>query len=310
MSKERTILVTGATGAQGGSVAKALLQQGLFAVRILTRNPGSQKAVELKRMGAEVFVGDMFDETSLEAAMKNCYGVFGVTSYWEHFKKEFSQGMNLVEAVAASNVEHFVFHTMPDYKALSGGVLDVPHCDIKALLKSYSQELRLPATYLQVAFYYENFLNLFPLKQDQFGTFQFGFPQGHSKLAMVSVEDIGPIVANVFAQPENYIGRTLTAVGADETCDTYAASMTKVLRIPVQYNHIPRDLYRNLGFTGAAELANFFDVQRVYISNRQKEMRESYELNPKMQTFESWLAKNKERFLAHFHYQLVEEVIY
>lgn len=310
MTKKKTILVTGATGAQGGSVARALLQQGNFAVRIFTRNPSSQKAEELKQLGAEIFAGDMFDEARLEAAMEGCYGVFGVTSYWEHYKKEFSLGMNLVEAVAVSGIEHFVLHTMPDYKALSGGVLEVPHCDIKALLKSYSQELRLPATYLQVAFYYENFLNLFPLKQDQFGAFQFGFPQGHAKLAMVSVEDIGPIVARVFAEPEKYMGRTLTAVGADETCHSYAAAMTKVLGIPVQYNHIPRDLYKNLGFPGAAELANFFDVQRVYISNRQKEMEESYKMNPRMQTFEGWLAKNKERFLAHFHYQLVEEIVY
>jgi hypothetical protein len=106
------------------------------------------------------------------------------------------------------------------------------------------------------------------------------------------------------------MGRTLTAVGADETCDTYAAIMTKVLGVPVQYNHVPRELYRTLGFPGAEELANFFDVQRIYVSNRQKEMEESYRLNPRTQSFESWLGKNKERFLAHFHYQLVEEVVY
>lgn len=310
MLRKRTILVTGATGAQGGSVARALLQQGEFAVRILTRNPSSQKALELKRLGAEVIVGDMADEDRLQAAMDGCYGVFGITSYWEHFKREFRLGMNLVEAVAVSGIEHFVLHTMPDYKALSGGMLEVPHCDIKAVLKSYSQELRLPATYLQVSFYYENFLNLFPLKQDQFGTFQFGFPQGHTKLATVSVEDVGGIAARAFAEPSTYIGRTLTAVGADETCDTYAAIMTKVLGVPVHYNHVPRELYRTLGFVGAEELANFFDVQRIYISNRRREMEESYRMNPRMQPFESWLLKNKERFLAHFHYQQVKEVVY
>lgn len=310
MSRKRTILVTGATGSQGGSVAKALLQAGDFAVRILTRKPKSQKALELQKLGAEIVAGDMEDEARLEAAMDGCYGVFGVTNYWEHFKKEFCLGMNLVEAVAVSGIQHFVLHTMPDYKALSGGELEVPHCDIKAVLKSYSQELRLRATYLQVSFYYENFLNFFPLRQDQFGTFQFGFPQGRARLAMISAEDVGPIVAKAFAEPETYIGRTLTAVGEDETCNTYAATMTRVLGMPVQYNHIPWELYKSLDIAGAAELANFFEVQRLYIPSRQKEREECRQLNPSMQSFESWLMKNKERFLAHFHYQLVEEVVY
>ena len=309
MTKKKTILVTGATGAQGGSVAKALLQKGEFAVRILTRNAASEKALALQAMGAEIAEGDMADVGSLEKAMKDCYGVFGVTNFWEHYNREYELGINLVEAVAASGISHFVLHTLPDYSALSGGELAVPHCDIKAALKAHSQQLRLPATYLQLAFYYENFLSYFPPMPDQFGTFQFGFPQGHTKLAMVSVEDTGPIVARIFAEPETYIGRTLTAVGADDTCDAYAAAMTRILELPVQYNYIPRELYRTFDFPGAEELANMFEVQRLYIPGRQQEMDECYRIHPAMQSFESWLEKHKEQLVEHLQQHIEVELI-
>jgi uncharacterized protein YbjT (DUF2867 family) len=310
MAKKKTILVTGATGAQGGSVAKALLQQGEFAVRVLTRNAASEKALALQAMGAEIAIGDMANEKSLKNAMEGCYGVFGVTNYWEHFNREYELGVNLVEAVAVSGISHFVLHSLPDYKALSGGEFEVPHYDIKAAVKAYSQDLRLPATYMQLGFYYENFYNFFPPLPDQFGTFQFGFPQGHTKLAMVSVEDVGPIVAKVFSEPETYIGRTLTAVGTDDTCDAYAAAMTRILELPVQYNYVPRELYKSFGFPGAEELANMFEVQRLYIPNRQKDLEESYRINPAMQSFESWLEKNKEQLVAHLQKHLEPELIY
>lgn len=310
MTGKKIILVTGATGAQGGSVARALLQKGDFAVRIFTRNAATEKALALRRLGAEIAVGDMNDVASLEAAMNDCYGVYGVTNYWEHGKNEYRLGMNLVEAVAVSGIQHFVLHTQPNYNALSGGEFDVPHFDIKAALKAYSQELRLPATYLQVSFYYENFLRFFPLRQDQYGTFQFGFPQGNTPLAMVSVEDVGPLAASLFEQPTSYIGRTVTAVGDDDRCDAYAAAMTRVLEFPFHYNYIPRELYRCFGIPFADELANMFEVQRLYIPSRQKEMEESYRINPAMQSFEGWLACHKSQFVAALQDRIIEEGVY
>ena len=303
MSTKKMILVTGATGAQGGSVAKALLHGGQYAVRILTRHASSEKAKAFAAAGAEVAVGDLNDKASLKAAVDGCYGVFGLTNFWEHFEKEYDLGVNLIDAVANANVQHFVLHTLADYSQLSNGKYPVPHCDMKAALKRYTKQKALPATFLEVAFYYENFLTFFPLQQDQFGTYQFGFPQGHTKLAMVSVEDVGGIVARIFTEPEAFIGRTVGAVGADRTCDEYADAMTRIFGVPVQYNYIPRDLYASFVFPGAVELANMFEVQRLYIANRQNEMDESYRLNPDLQTFESWLSKNKSRFLARLNPQ-------
>lgn len=306
---QQTILVTGATGAQGGSVARALLKENKFRVRILTRNPQSQKAKVLERAGAEIFEGDLEDEASLLRAIEGCYGVFGITNFWEHYAKEYQQGINLIDAVKEVGVQHFVLHTLPDYYRLSKGRYSVPHCDIKASFEEYARGLGLPVTFIHVAFYYENFLTFFPLQKAEDGSFHFGFPQGDTKLAAVSVEDVGGIVTSVFNRPADYIGRTVGAVGADETCGEYAAIMSRVLQKNVQYNHIPRDVYAAYGFPGAEELANMFEVQRLFIPERFSDMLESYMLNPQMQNFETWVAKNKYRFINLFNSQFQAMVI-
>jgi len=213
MKQKPTILVTGATGAQGGSVARALLAKDKFTVRILTRNASSEKAIALKNAGAEIAEGDLDDLSSLLHAMKDCYGVFGVTNFWEHFAKEYSLGENLINAVRDSGIKHFVFHALPDYYKLSGSQYSVPHYDMKAQLQLYTQWLDIPATFVHVAFYYENFLGLFPLQKDEDGGFFFGFPQGDTPLAMASVEDTGGIVSAIFNNRRKYLGRTVGVVG-------------------------------------------------------------------------------------------------
>ncbi|HEY2347667.1 MAG TPA: NmrA/HSCARG family protein [Puia sp.] len=296
--KKKMILVTGATGAQGGSVTRALLEDNHFSVRILTRNSSSPKALELKNAGAEVVQGDLDDTASLLRAMRGCYGVFGVTNFWEHFGKEFQQGKNLVDAVKLSGIEHFVFHTLRDYNKLGEGKYPVPHCDIKAELQRYCVSLEIPASFVHVAFYYENFFSFFPPQKAADGSFFFGFPQGDTKLAMASVEDIGGIVKSIFNHPAEYIGRTVGVVGSDNTCAEYANAMSRVLNQNIQYKYIPRAVYAELGFPGAEELANMFEVQRLHIPDRQIDLIESYGLNTDMQSFENWLRKKKDVFEA------------
>ncbi|HXO75185.1 MAG TPA: NmrA/HSCARG family protein [Puia sp.] len=291
------ILVTGATGAQGGSVARSLLQTNRYTVRCLTRNTGSDKARALGKAGAQLAEGDLSDMESLLRAMQGCSGVFGVTNFWEHFEKEFQQGKNLVDAVNESGIRHFVYSSLPSYVELSTGQFPVPHCDIKAALENYSRSLSLPATFVHIAFYYENFFTFFPPQRKEDGIYYFGFPQGDTRLSMASVDDIGPIVKQIFACPEIYLGRTVGVVGEDRTCKEYAAIMSRVLGITIRYNHIQRDIFSGFDFPGAEELANMFEVQRLHIPRRSQALMESYCMNPAMQSFESWLEKNKTPFL-------------
>jgi len=293
---KKIILVIGATGAQGGSVARHLLARGEFALRALTRNTESESAQKLRELGAEVVTGTLDDRASLRAALKDVYGVFGVTNYWEHFEKELEQGRNLINAVAGASVEHFVFSSLPSVKKPSNGELSSPHFDQKHELEEYAKSLGIPATFVHVAFYYDNFLGFLPPQKGEDGAYHFGFPQGETPLAGVAAEDIGGVVAAIFARPAEYIGKTVGIVGEDLRGAEYAEVMSRVTGKNVQYNFIPREVFAAFGFPGAEDLADMFDFNRRFIPSRAADVEQSRVLYPGMQTFEQWATSKRDAF--------------
>lgn len=296
----KRILVTGATGAQGGSVARHLLQQGNFKVRCLTRNPESVAALALKSKGAEIVKADLSDKETLIAAMRGCYGVFGVTNFWEHFGGELQHGLNLVDAVALAHIEHFVFSTLPSAEQLSNGTLSVPHFETKAAMENYSRSKDTPTTYVHAAFYFENFLSYFPPTKGKDGTYGFGFPQGNTPLAALSIADLGGIVNTIFNDPSAYIGKLIGAVSDDLDPAKYAEIMTKVLGKTIQYKDIPREIFASFGFPGAEDLATQFTCNRLHILERKADQKSSHKMYPEIKGFEQWLTENKEKFAPFF----------
>lgn len=286
---KKTILVTGATGQQGGSVARHLIADGTFAVRALTRNIHSEKARELAKLGCEVVAGDLDNKDSIMAALKCCYGVFGVTNFWEHFNKEREHGVNLIDAVAASEVEHFVFSTLYSAVKISNGKYAAPHLDIKAELEAYCRERVPHSTYVQPAFYYENFKTFFPPQLAADGTYHFGFPQLDTKLAGVSIEDAGGVITAIFLNPADFMGHTVGIVGDDLTGTEYAAKMSAVTGKNVVYSHIPKEQFEQFPFPGADDLANMFAFNAEFIPNRKADLLHSKALYPKMRSFDEWL---------------------
>ena len=298
MSEKKTILVTGATGAQGGSVVKFLLQEGSYNVRGLTRHLSSDKAQALQKSGVKMVEGDLGDINSLRAAIHGSDGVFGVTNFWEHFDKEYAQGKNLIDAVAAEKVRHFVFSSLPHAKEISGGKLPAPHLDNKAELEEYTRTLGIPSTFVHVASYYENFLSFFPPQHGDNGSYSFGFPQGDTPLASVAVEDIGGVIAQIFNHPDKFVGKVIGIVGDDLKPADYAQQMSKRLGKKIVYNYIPRDVFASFGFPGADDLANMFEFNRLYIHNRTADLENSRKLYPDIRTFDQWLADNKDKLDA------------
>jgi uncharacterized protein YbjT (DUF2867 family) len=297
-TERRTILVTGATGAQGGSVVRHLLKRDRYAVRALTRTPGSERARALAKQGVEVVAGDLDDADSLRAGLDGCYGAFGVTNFWEHFDREAQQGRNLVDAVADAGIRHFVFSTLPNVKALTGGEIEVPHFDIKGEMEDYARERGVPATFAQLAFYYENFyVFLKPQRQDD-GSYVIGFPQGDTPLAGVAAEDAGGVIAVMFDRPDEFMGRTQYIVGDDIPAAEYAAIMSRVLERRVAYQHIPRDVFAGFGFPGAEDVANMFEFYRTRVPNRRADLERSRELYPAIQDFETWLKRHRDDMIA------------
>jgi uncharacterized protein YbjT (DUF2867 family) len=292
----KKILIIGATGAQGGSVARHMLQ-GEFQVKCITRNPQSEAAKQLAVLGAEIVAGDLSDKASLLNAMADCQLVFGVTNFWEHFDQELHHGKNLIDAVAESKIEHFVLSTLPSSEKLSGGTLSVPHFKTKAAMELYCKTKKgLNYTFVHPAFYFENFLSFFPPQPSGGGAFSFGFPQGNTPLAGIAIEDLGGIVKAVFEQPETYIGKTVGAVSEDIPCDSYALQMSEALGVKVMYNDIPRDVFASFGFPGADDLATMFTLNKLHITNRQSEKEESHRLFPGLKSFSQWMEENKSKF--------------
>ena len=298
MNNRKKILVVGATGAQGGSVARNLLSRGNFDVRALTRNADSPAAQALRDLGAEVVQGNLDDPASLSAALEGVYGVFGVTNFWEHFEKEGEQGRNLVAAVAAANIQHFIFSTLPPIEKATNGELRSPHFDLKAEHEEYARKLEIPATFVHVPFYYENFLYFFPPRPAGDDTFQFGFPLGDTPMSAMSVEDVGKIVAPLFEHPAKYIGQVLKLAGDELTGTQYADAMSRRTGEEIRYTHIPRETYAALGFPGAEDLADMFEFYRLYMPSRRREIEICRTIAPDLQNFATWVARNEGKLRA------------
>ncbi|MGB5675454.1 MAG: NmrA family NAD(P)-binding protein, partial [Gemmatimonadota bacterium] len=167
MADKKIIAVLGATGAQGGGLVRAIMEDtaGGFTARALTRNPDSEKARELAALGAEVVAVDVDDAQSLKAAFEGAYGAFCVTFFWEHFspEKELEQVRSMVEAARSNGLKHVIWSTLEDTRnwvPLSDdrmptlqGKYKVPHFDAKGEANAFFTEAGVPTTFLQTSFY-------------------------------------------------------------------------------------------------------------------------------------------------------------
>jgi uncharacterized protein YbjT (DUF2867 family) len=280
-------LCVGATGLQGGSVARSLLRAGR-PVRALTRDAASPAAARLRALGATVVEGDLSDLARLTTLMTGCRSVFGVTNYWEHLGDEIVHGKNLVDAAVQARVRHLVLSTLPSPELLSGGSIAVPHMASKAAIEGYARSSRLTLTFVHVAFYFENFLSWFVPRPGPQGVLQFGFPQGSTPLASVAIDDLGPVVAQILAEPARFAGACVGVVGDELTCDQYAAAMSAVLERAVRYQHVERADYAALPFPGAADLAAMFDLNRRFQHSRSKDVEQTRALHPGALSFAAW----------------------
>lgn len=291
-----TVLVIGATGAQGGSVARHLLHRQRFRVRAMTRDPASRRARAMQQAGVEVVHGDLDDVDSLRKALIDCHAVFGVTDYWEHYEMEYTQGRHLIEAVITSRVRHIVLSTQPHASRISHRTLAVPQYDLKAQLEAYVRDTSLPATFIHVAFYYDNFLTTFLPERRPDGGYRFHMPQGDAPLAAVAAADIGGVVASLFEDPETYIGQTIGIVGDHRPPADYARIMTEVLGLPIRYDYLDYVDFAALPIPGAGELAAELEFNRRYATERAADLALGRQLYPGLRPFQTWLQAQAERF--------------
>ena len=308
---KKIIAVVGATGSQGGGLARSLLNDpnSSFQVRALTRKPQSDQATELSKLGAEVVAADLDNVESLKTAFQGAYGAYCVTNFWEHFspEKELSQAANLAQAAKAAKLEHLIWSTLEDTRQwipLNDQRMPtlmekykVPHFDAKGEANHFFTDCGVPTTFMLSSFYWDNFIHLgMGPKRGEDGKLAIAFPMGDQKLSGIASEDIGNCAYGILKQGTEYIGQTIGIAGEHLTGAEMAKAMSRALGEEVLYNDLPADVYRNLGFPGAQDLGNMFQFKRDFneyycgIRNLEK----ARMLNPSLQSFDEWLARNKQ----------------
>jgi uncharacterized protein YbjT (DUF2867 family) len=312
MNDEKIIAVAGATGAQGGGLCRAILNDGggAFRARALTRNTGSDKAKELERMGAEVVAADVDDPESLKRAFDGAHGAFCVTFFWEHMspEKEAVQAKNMAIAAKEAGVGHVIWSTLEDTRKWVPlddprmptlmGKYKVPHLDAKGEADRLFTELGVPTTFLLTSFYWENLIHFgMGPRRGPDGKLYITLPMGDKKLPGIASEDIGKCAYGIFRKGREFIGRTVGIAGEHLSGDEMAAALTRALGVEVRYRDVPPDVYRAFGFPGADDLGNMFQFKRDFeeVFRRARDPSFARSLNPSMQTFDEWLAENGHR---------------
>jgi uncharacterized protein YbjT (DUF2867 family) len=312
MADTKIIAVVGATGAQGGGVVRAILNdpEGGFAARALTRDPSSDTAKALADAGAEVVQADLDDEQSLTKAFEGAYGAYCLTNFWEHFsaEKEIEQAGNMARAAKAAGIQHAIWSTFEDTRdsipldddrmPTLQGRFKVAHFDGKAEANRFFIEAGVPTTFLLTSFYWENFIffGSGPVRGED-GVLAVTYPLEDKMLPSIAAEDIGKCAYGIFKRGDEFIGKTVGIAGEHVTGIQIAESFSRALGEEVRYNAVEADVFRSFGFPGADDVGNMFQFKCVcnddYCVVRSVQLSRS--LNPELQTLDEWMAANVER---------------
>jgi uncharacterized protein YbjT (DUF2867 family) len=314
MTNKKIIAVLGSTGAQGGGLCRAILDDpsGDFACRAITRDPAKEKAQALEQKGAEVVQADLDDVGSLEKAFAGAHGVYAVTNFWEHFsaEKEKAQAKNIADAAKRAGVKHVIWSTLEDTRRFMAaddkrmpmlqGTYRVPHLDAKDEANEFFSGL--PVTYLLTAFYWDNLytFGLAPKKGAE-GGYAWAFPMGQAKLAGIAAEDIGKAAYAIFKAGPKFIGKTVGIYSEALTIEEMGQKLSSGLGLgPVHYHAAEADEYRGYGFPGADEMGNMFqffrDFEKEMIGARDANLTRS--LNPALLNFDQFIQQNRSAILA------------
>lgn len=312
MPEKKIIAVFGATGAQGGGLVRAILNDAHseFSVRAITRDPDSDKAKELASLGAEVVAADIDDPASLKRALSGAYGAYFVTFFWDHFspEKEMAEAQSMAAAAKEAELKHVIWSTLEDVRKwvpLDDNSMPtlrekykVPHFDGKGASDHYFTDAGLPVTFMLPSYYWDNliYFGMGP-KRGTDGKLSITFPMGDKKMAGIASADIGKCAYGIFKKGASLIGKRVGVAGDQLTCAEMAEALSKALGEEVSYHEITPEQYRGFGFPGADDLGNMFQFYRDFdeVCNSTRDVNFSRVLNPELQSFEMWLAENAKR---------------
>ncbi|KAL8575973.1 hypothetical protein ACOMHN_051991 [Nucella lapillus] len=288
------VVVFGATGLLGGTVAKALLRDRRFEVKAVTRTPTIDTARKLAEEGAIIVTADMNDPHSVKRALEGAHAVFLTTHYWEHMnkEKEITQGKNCVDAAVAVGVAHLVFYGSENPQDTAQ--LECGYLQAKAEIENYVKNTTLPYTALRVPFYFENFLTLFRPHLVKPGVYAVALPMEDHPLDLMSVKDVARCVVSVLLSPKVHLCRVLPL----------ASEKLSVQQITDSFNRHFSDRkficpkirvkdYEQFNFEGAEDIAAMF---RFYQSRQEEhDVKATRRVQGSLCSFDQWVSSNKEQ---------------
>jgi uncharacterized protein YbjT (DUF2867 family) len=278
---DKTLLITGATGRQGGAAIRHLLPKG-WKLRALTRNSRSGAAQDLARQGIEVVEGDLEDAASLERAARAVYGIYSVQDFWSvGAKREVLQGKNLAEAAKRAGAEHFVYSSVGGAERNSG----IDHWDSKWEIEKHIRKLGLPATVLRPVAFMENYY----VDQVEIGILKGKLidpVRADKPYQTIATDDVGGFVALAFERPKEFMGVELEIAGSELTNLQAAEVFSRVLGKPVRFKKLPMLAVRL--FLGKEFYQMFRWFNEAGFKADIPELRRRYP-DVRLQTLEEWL---------------------
>jgi uncharacterized protein YbjT (DUF2867 family) len=252
---KKLIAAVGATGQQGGAVVRALQAAKQFRVRALTRNPARHR-----ELADEVIQADLNRPETLATAFEGAHGVFLVTNWWEEGADELKQATAAVRAAKDAGVKHFVWSTLPDVEAISGGKLHVPHFTAKAKVDRIVKEAGFAShTFVIAPFYYQNLIGVQAPQKQADGSVGWALPLDPTvrSIHMGDITELGAIVAGAFARPDQGgHGEYLPLVGDFLSFNEIIDTLNR-LGHNFSFRQVPKEVFAGF-FPGAAEIAEMF----------------------------------------------------
>jgi uncharacterized protein YbjT (DUF2867 family) len=308
MADKKVIAIVGATGQQGGGLARAILDDATseFAVRALTRNPDSDAARRLAAQGAEVVEVDISDEASVAKAFDGAYGAFLVTNFWDHMspEREKQDALNMARAAKTAGLTHVIWSTLDDTRTHipldddrmpNLGDYKVPHFDAKAEADQYFVDAEVPTTFLRTTFYWDGLLGQMGPQRGEDGKLVLALAMGDSPLAGIAAEDIGRTAYGILQRGPELAGKTISIASDHLTGKEIAERLSEALGEEVTYVPVPFDVLRSQPFPAAVEVANMFQFYaETPRFNADRDVDAVRELNPRLQTLQQFLAEHRD----------------
>jgi uncharacterized protein YbjT (DUF2867 family) len=285
MSDFLSVLVTGATGQQGGALARVLLDKG-HRVRAFVRRPDSPEAKELKRLGAELTEGNFEEPSTIEGAARGVDAVFVVaTPFGAGTEAEVRHGIAAADAAKAAGVGHLVYSSVANADRDTG----IPHFDSKREVEEHIERLGVPYTIVAPVYFMENLLAPWTLPELKGGRLPMALSSSRP-LQQIALSDIAAFTASILEKRKDFAGQRLDIASDEMAGDEVAETLTRVTGHEIHYVELPLEQVRQTMGDDGARMFEWFD-QVGYSADIAALRRDHPEVG--WHTFEGW-AKEQE----------------